>query len=63
MSLFDLAPFLQVLLDSFYMVFMKNPGRGVNYFSISFLLVGFISAESEAEKRDSNYFMLRCMGT
>jgi hypothetical protein len=44
------------------MVFMKIPGRGVNYFSIIFLLAEFISAESAAEKSDSNYFMLRCMG-
>jgi hypothetical protein len=43
------------------MVFMKNPGRGVNYFSIIFLLAEFIGADSEAEKSDPNYFMLRCM--
>jgi len=45
------------------MLLMKIPGRGVDYFSIIFLLAEFISTESEAEKSETNYFMLRCMGT
>jgi hypothetical protein len=61
MGLLELTHALQVLLAASYMGFMKIPGRGVDYFSIIFLLVGFISAKSEAEKSDSNYFMLRCM--
>jgi hypothetical protein len=45
------------------MLLMKIPGRGVDYFSIIFLLAEVIGAESGAEKSASNYFMLRCMGT